>query len=73
MKRKTHVDPTELGVLTEVILLLSLPMYRGSGAEYTNRLLDKTQAWLGVHGSHETIQGKALRHRGRSATARLPN
>ena len=83
--RSAHADPTGLGIITEVILgatggdiqLLGtyFPCPATPGTGQSNRLWDKTQAWLGAQGIHkspqaylqDTIQGRVLRHLGRGS------
>ena len=85
--RSAHADPTGLGILTEVILGATggdiqilgtyFPCPTTAGTGLSNRLWDKTQAWLGAQGIHkspqaylqDTIQGRVLRHLGRGATS----
>ena len=81
--RYAHADPTGLGILTEVILGASggdiqllgtyFPCPTTTGTGQSNRLWDKTQAWLGTQSIHkspqaylqDTIQTRVLRHLGR--------
>ena len=88
--RAAHADPTGLGILTEVTLgatggdiqLLGtyFPCPTTAGTGLSNKLWDKTQAWLNVQGIHkspqtylqDTIQGRVLRHLGRGATSSPP-
>ena len=83
--RYAHADPTGLGILTEVILGASggdiqllgtyFPCPTTTGTGLSNRLWDKTQAWLGTQGIHkspqaylqDTIQQRVLRHLGRGS------
>ena len=88
--RSAHADPTGLGILTEVTLgatggdiqLLGtyFPCPSTAGTGLSNKLWDKTQAWLGAQGIHkspqaylqDTIQGRVLRHLGKGATSSPP-
>ena len=83
--RTAHADPTGLGILTEVVLGVTggdlqilgtyFPCPCTAGTGHTNKLWDKTQAWLGAHGIRQspqtylqdTIQGRVLRHLGRGS------